>query len=254
MRSCRRLTIPTLVVLCTTAIVWFAFPADLSPPRTLGIVLGWTGIGLLLCSLLLMLRERRLADCLGGLERMYQWHHWCGIAAYAVLLAHPLALAADAWPAQPKVAWQTISPFAESWPVWSGWLSLLLLLAGLAATFECRLKYSVRRWLHTALGAAVLAGIAHLFLLGVDAPEEPFLAAAVLLLGWRAVHEDLGLASSPYVVRFTRRVAADTVEIALRRQVGTGGRSRPTIARASHFCSGGHSAPRVSGPIDLRSW
>ena len=56
-----------------------------TPMRTVGIVVGWVGCGLLLVSLLLMLREPRLAHWLGGLERMYHWHRrtaswrmcWC---------------------------------------------------------------------------------------------------------------------------------------------------------------------------------
>jgi predicted ferric reductase len=215
MRALHRLVIPGAIIAITTAIVVWAFPRDLAPARTLGIALGWIGVSLLLCSLLLMLRERRLAHWLGGLERMYEWHHWSGVAAYVVLLVHPIVLAANAWPSQPVVAWQTISPFSESWPVWSGWLSLVLLMAGLAATFEKRLPYRARRWLHIALGAGVLCGVAHLFLLGIDEPEEPFLAAAVLLLGWRAIREDWGLGSSPYVVDSVRPVAAGTVEIGL---------------------------------------
>jgi predicted ferric reductase len=207
--------IPGSVVAITVAIVVWAFPQDLPPARTLGIALGWTGVSLLLCCLLLMLRERCLANWLGGLERMYEWHHWCGVAAYVVLLAHPIVLAANAWPLQPLVAWETISPFTKSWPIWSGWLSLVLLMAGLAATFERRLPYRARRWLHIALGAGVLCGVAHLFLLGIDEPEEPFLAVAVLLLGWRAIREDWGLGSSPYLVDSVQPVAAGIVEIGL---------------------------------------
>ena len=113
----RWLSIPLLVLVSTAGPVFWAFPEGLSPARSLGIVLGWTGCGLLLASLLLMLRETWLSRWLGGLERMYQWHHHVGMAAYVLLLAHPLALAADAWPASPTLAWQTLSPFSQGWPV-----------------------------------------------------------------------------------------------------------------------------------------
>jgi predicted ferric reductase len=88
-----------------------------------------------------MLRETGLSCWLGGLERMYRWHHYVGMAAYVLLLAHPLALAADAWSGAPLLAWQTLSPFSQGWPVWLGWLSLLLLMLGLAATFATRIPY-----------------------------------------------------------------------------------------------------------------
>ena len=195
--------------------MFWSFPDGLPPARTSGVVLGWTGCGLLLSSLLLMLRETRLTNWLGGLERTYRWHHWSGFAAYVVLLAHPLALASEAWPEAPVEAWQTLSPFSESWPVWSGWLSLVFLMAGLGATFERRLPYRTRRWLHTALGGGVVLGLVHLLLLGVDEPVELFMALAVFLLTWRAIRDDWGFGARPYMVKSSRSVAEGTVEIAL---------------------------------------
>ena len=98
MHPLRFLSIPLLILIATVVPVFWALPDGLGLARSLGIVFGWAGCGLLLASLLLMLRESRLAEGLGGLERMYRWHHWAGMAAYVLLLAHPLLLAADAWP------------------------------------------------------------------------------------------------------------------------------------------------------------
>lgn len=92
----RFLSIPLLILIAIVVPVFWTLPDGLGLARSLGIVLGWAGCGLLLASLLLMLRESRLAEGLGGLERMYRWHHWAGMAAYVLLLAHPLLLAADA--------------------------------------------------------------------------------------------------------------------------------------------------------------
>ena len=74
----RWLSIPLLILAFTAGPVYWAFPEGLSAARSLGIVLGWAGCGLLLASLLLMLRETWLSRWLGGLERMYQWHHRTG--------------------------------------------------------------------------------------------------------------------------------------------------------------------------------
>ncbi|WP_300456363.1 ferric reductase-like transmembrane domain-containing protein [Accumulibacter sp.] len=211
----RRLAIPLLVlVACTTPVYW-AFPEDLSVARGLGIVLGWAGCGLLLASLLLMLRETWLSRWLGGLERMYQWHHRVGVAAYILLLAHPLALAVDAWPTSPALAWQTLSPFSQGWPVWLGWLSLLLLMLGLAATFASHLPYRSWRRRHVSLGVGVLVGLLHLRQLGIEEPVLPILALAALFLGWRLIREDFGLAARPYVVQSAAPVAEGMVEIVL---------------------------------------
>lgn len=212
----RFLSIPLLILIATVGPVYWALPDGLGLARSLGIVLGWAGCGLLLASLLLMLREARLAEGLGGLERMYRWHHWVGMAAYVLLLAHPLLLAADAWPNNRQLAWQSLSPFNQGWPVWLGWLSLLLLMAGLAVTFEKRISYRAWRWLHVGLGLAVLFGLLHLVLLGIDEPVWPILILAVFFLGWRIVREDFGLAARPYIVQTAKVVVKDMVEISLK--------------------------------------
>jgi predicted ferric reductase len=208
--------IPLLVLAFAVIPVFWAYPEGLSTARTVGIVLGWTGCGLLLVSLLLMLRETWLSRWLGGLEKMYRWHHWAGMAAYILLLAHPLALAADALPESRLQAWRTLSPFSQGSPVWVGWLSLLLLMLGLASTFVTRLNYRMWRWLHVGLGAGVLLGLLHLILLGIDEPVVPILALAALLLAWRVIREDFGLAARPYIVRSATPVAENMVEISLK--------------------------------------
>ncbi|MEF8756027.1 MAG: ferric reductase-like transmembrane domain-containing protein [Accumulibacter sp.] len=211
-----RLTIPLLLLASTAAPVFWALPEDLPPLRSLGIILGWAGCGMLFGSLLLMLRETWLSHWLGGLAAMYRWHHRAGVIAYVVLLAHPLALAADALPASPALAWQTLSPFANGWAVRLGWLSLLLLMFGLAATFASRIPYRIWRWLHAALGIGVVLGLGHLLQLGIDEPVLPLLALAVLLLGWRFIRDDAGLAARPYIVRSATPIADGVVEISLR--------------------------------------
>ncbi|RJF77142.1 ferric reductase-like transmembrane domain-containing protein [Rhodopseudomonas palustris] len=212
----QRWSIPLLTLAVPLGFVVWAFPVGPAPIRAAGIVAGWLGCGLLLVSLLLMLREPRLAGWLGGLERMYRWHHVTGVSAYVLLLLHPLALAASNFGASPVIAWQTLSPSSESWPIWSGWLGLLLLMAGLAATFLPGIRYDIWRALHALLGAGVLIGLVHLILLGIDEPVLPILAAAAAILGWRLVRGDLGLAARPYIVATVRSLTERSVEVALR--------------------------------------
>ncbi|MBS0527432.1 MAG: ferric reductase-like transmembrane domain-containing protein [Proteobacteria bacterium] len=212
----RWLSLPLLAMVVPAGFAVWAFPQGLSLARTAGIVAGWLGCGLLLVSLLLMVREVEVARWLGGLERMYRWHHRTGVVAYLALLAHPLLLAADGFAESPALAWQALAPVDESWPVWSGWLALILLMAGLTITFMRRLPYRAWRWLHAGLGVAVLFGLLHLVLLGIDEPVLPILAAAMLILAWRAMRDELGLAARPYIVESVRRVAAGTIEISLR--------------------------------------
>ncbi len=215
MNPARRLLLPALVALLVAAPVWWAFPAALTFWRSSAIVSGWGGCGLLLASLLLMQREPRLARWLGGLERIYRWHHWLGSGAYLILLLHPLALAADAWNEAPAQAWATLAPWQQGWPVWLGWAALLTLMAGLAAALAPRLRYAWWRRLHLLLVLAVLCGFGHLLLLGLDAALLWAPVLATLLMLWRALRADVGLAAQPYVVTRVTHPASDLVEVSL---------------------------------------
>lgn len=215
MQFLARLAVPALALSFVLSLVLWAYPEGGAPARQIGIILGWAGCGMLIASLFLILREPRLATLLGGLENMYGWHHWLGMAAYVALLAHPLLLAGASLPKAPREAWELLSPFSESWPVWTGWLSLLVLMAGLGVTFAPRLAYRVRRPVHAALALAVVVGLMHLLLLGIDEPVAPILLASLGLLAWRFVRADWGLGAYPYVVRSVARVSADAVEVTL---------------------------------------
>ena len=91
--------------------------------RIASILSAWAGCGALLASLVLMVRDPRLAAALGGLDSLYRWHHRSGTVGYCLLLIHPLASLPMAstnrrgWPGRR-------SPPAQDWPEWLGWLGL----------------------------------------------------------------------------------------------------------------------------------
>lgn len=218
-----------IAVVLVGSLVGWAFPQDLSSWRSLAIVTGWIGCGLLLASLLLMIREPRLATKLGGLEKMYLWHHRFGIWAHLFLLLHPLALAADAWDESAAQAWSTLAPWQQGWPVWLGWGSLLSMMAGLAVSLSPRLAYATWRKLHHLLTLSVILGGAHLVLLGLEAPLILAPLLAVFFLLWRLLRADYGLAAKPYVVNRVTRQAQDMVEVSLRPL------AQPITARPGQF-------------------
>lgn len=208
---------------------YWAFPEGLSDWRSVAIVSGWVGCGLLLANLLFVIREPWLARQLGGLEQMYVWHHWLGLTAYIVLLCHPLALALDAWSEQPSLAWEVLAPLQQSWPGWLGWLSLLCLMAGMGSALTPRSPYSTWRLLHWLLAVAVILAIGHLFVLGLDFPLlwSPFLAIGFIL--WRVIRADYGVAAKPFVVSEVRSPGKDIVEVRLQPL------SHPIDARPGQF-------------------
>ena len=214
--SARRFVAPMLALSIALASVCWAFPEGLSFWRSTGIAAGWAGTGLLVASLVLMIRETRLARLLGGLELSYRWHHRCGVFAYLFLLCHPLALALDAWAEAPPLAWQTLDPRAQSWPLWLGWAGLLLLMLGLTSTFAVHLPY--RRWrsFHFLLAGGVLLGLMHVYvLLGNEPLLLALLLIAALALGWRLLASDLGLAAHPYRVTQVKKPATGMIEASL---------------------------------------
>ncbi len=215
-RRLRRLSIPLIAVLAVAGPVYWAFPDGLPFWRATGIVLGWVGWGLLLASLLLMIREAPLAEWLGGLERMYRWHHRLGLLAYGALLAHPLALSLDGERESPARAWAALSPWQLGWSEQLGWLALLLMMVGLAFALSRQLPYARWRWLHHLLSLAMLAAFLHLLLLGLDEVALATPLFAIGLIVWRVIRGDQGLAARPYLVTSVEKIGAGVVEVALR--------------------------------------
>ena len=142
MHDNRPLAIPLISATLVGLTIFWALPENLGFWRSLAIVSGWAGCGLLAASLLLMIREAKLAAWLGGLESMYRWHHRLGVSAYLILLIHPLALAASGWAESPALAWAMLAPWQQSWPVWLGWAALLCLMTGLALALSPAMPYA----------------------------------------------------------------------------------------------------------------
>lgn len=212
----RHFAAPFAALMLTLAVVWWAFPEQMPFWRSLAIVTAWGGSGLLVANLVLMVREPHIARLLGGLESMYRWHHRSGMIAYLLLLCHPLALALNGWVEAPQLAWQTLVPQAQSWPLWLGWIALILLMLGLATTFAVRLPY--RRWraFHFALSLGVLFALAHVYaLLGGANTLLLLIVVTGVALGWRFIASDLGMASHPYRVTQVVHQAGDMIEALL---------------------------------------
>ena len=212
----RRFAAPFVALVSCVAVVWWAFPENLPLWRSVAIVAAWAGSGLLVANIMLMVREPHVARLLGGLESMYRWHHRSGMLAYLLLLCHPLALALDDWLEAPRLAWLSLAPWTQSWPVWLGWGALLLLMFGLVTTFAARLPYRRWRFFHFALGLGVLLSLAHVYaLLGGANIILLLIVVAALAMGWRLIASDLGVAAHPYRVARVAHQAGGIIEVLL---------------------------------------
>lgn len=218
----RRARAPLLALGFAALAVVMALPTGQPPWRAASSVMAWAGTGLLVASLLLMIREPRLATLLGGLEPMVRWHHRSGVLGYVLLLGHVLALGLASWQPRPDLAWQALAPWLQGPAVTLGWAALLALMAGLAVTFAPRIHYRAWRRVHLALGAAVPVGLVHVLVAG-DRGWLPWLAVALTTsaLAWRWFVVNRGASALPYAVGGVRRPADGVVEARLRPLAGT---------------------------------
>jgi len=224
-----RLRLPVAVFVLVGLPVWWAWPAFVGGWRAVGIVTGWLGYGLIFASLVCMMREPRLARWFGGLERMYAWHHVLGVLAYVVLLVHPLALAGAMLPETPAYAWAMLDPLQQDLAGGLGWAGLLCLMVGLAVALWRRLSYARWRWLHGVLAMAVPLALAHVVVLGITDWLLWMPVLAVLVLLWRVLRADYGLAALPHVVSAVSRPALAVVEVTLKPM------ARAVMARPGQF-------------------
>ncbi len=215
MKLLRPLSVPlTLLLLVVAPVAWY-FPAGFPSWRATAAMAAWAGYGLLLMSLLLMLREVRISRWLGGVEHMTLWHHYVGIAAYLLLLCHPALLLLDGWRHSAQAGLAAIWPQPPGALVVSGWIAMLCMMAGLLATFLYKLPYRLWRLLHGLLGVAVLVGGVHILLLDADPLVWLMLVLAATALALRVLRIDLGCSAKRHVITQVTRIAADVVEITL---------------------------------------
>ncbi len=205
-----------LVVLALTAgpLIWF-FPDGFPSWRASAVLAGWAGYGLLLASLVLMLRDERISRWLGGVEYMTRWHHYVGITAYVLLLCHPTLLMIGGWQQSAAAGLAAIWPQPPGAVIVSGWVALLCMMAGLLATFLYKLPYPLWRVLHALLGVAVIVGSGHVLLLEANALVWLMLCVAVVAMAIRILRIDLGLAAQRYRVTHVTQAAPDIVEVTL---------------------------------------
>ena len=191
--------------------------------RSLGRLAGITGLAWLLLAMFLSIRLPGLDRPLGGLIRIWHIHHWLGAASFLLLLLHPLLLALAATPAGPAAILSTLAPPFAHWPLWAGWLALLLMMAFLAPTFSFFGEPDYQRWkaLHLLSGLAGLSGLVHAIALTRTLTEAQafwlwgglgVLAAAAIT--WRKVLSPV-FARRPYQITRVAARARGVVEISL---------------------------------------
>ncbi|GAA4469929.1 ferredoxin reductase family protein [Novipirellula rosea] len=214
-----------LYVLTVTAPVWIALLAvpqtDHSFSSEVAKNSGLIGIGVLLMQFVLAARLP-LTNRFFGLDSVMVFHRSMGIFALALMLVHPVLLAFG------EGNWKLLYGLDQTWYIWAGKTTLLLLLVHiLISVFRRSLNLSFERWrvLHNTLAIAIIAlALLHSWYAGGDLSAFPMQALWVLLGGvaiaafvWHRLIRPQRLAAKPYRVEDVRQESPDvwTLRLAL---------------------------------------
>jgi predicted ferric reductase len=167
----------------------------------LGRLTGIAGLSMLLVAAILSCRVPGVDQPFGGLTKLWKTHHSLGAVSFLLLLAHPVLLALAAGANSVPAAAQVLVPTRPDVSTLLGWLALLAMMIFLAPSFAFfgEPNYQRWRWLHRLAAVAVIAALAHTFLLARTIPP-PASAIIWLLLAAGAI------ASVAYRLVFSRRV------------------------------------------------
>jgi predicted ferric reductase len=124
----------------------------------------------------------------GGLTQLWKTHHRLGALSLLLLMLHPLLLAFAASEGNAGAALELLFPAISNWPLWSGWIALILILMFLAPSFHFFGKPDYARWkrLHRLAGPAVLLALLHSAQYGRTLPG-PLQASLWVVLGLLAL-------------------------------------------------------------------
>ncbi|MEX0915156.1 MAG: ferric reductase-like transmembrane domain-containing protein, partial [Wenzhouxiangellaceae bacterium] len=198
----------------------------------LGRATGIVGLVMLLLAAALSARVPGFDRWFGGLTRLWKTHHWLGAGSLVLLLAHPLLLALAGIADGPGAAVALLFPPLGDWPIWTGWLALVLMMIFLAPSFAFFGHPDYRRWklLHRLAGPAVILALVHAYQYGRTLPANAerwlWLVLAALAVGavaWRFVFSRR-IGRLRYRVARVIAVANNLVELVLEPAGGGGGR------------------------------
>lgn len=190
----------------------------LEPPLTLarsGEVAGTMAFVFMVFALLLTLRLPAVANAFGGLETLYSLHRGFGIAAYGMMLLHPLLLAQQG-------GWRVLQLDGKDLWFRLGWSGLLMVMVGLVCTFVLKTRgYDSWRRLHLLLVPAYLAIVLHCAAYQGDWPLlgrllfNGLLLAGILAPVLRHLLIDRGIGARAYRVETVGYPAKEVIDMRL---------------------------------------
>ena len=189
----------------------------------LGRLTGILGLALLLLAAALITRVPGFDRHFGGLTKLWKTHHLLGAGSLVLLMAHPVLLALAATDVSLSAAVTLLFPPLSNWQIWSGWLSLILMMIFLAPSFSFFGRPEYQRWkfVHRLAGPAVVLALIHAYQYGRTMPAHAerwlWLLLSILAVGavlWRFVFSRR-IARLKYSVEKVVAVANNLVELTL---------------------------------------
>jgi predicted ferric reductase len=171
MSRANRLVILTIASLLITTLLWLAAKPSSAvitemPLKSASQLLALLGTVLLSMTLVLSTRLSFLEDWLGGIDKIFQAHHWLGALGFVFLLNHPVLLAIQALPSVQTAARYFV--LTENFSYNLGVIGLFLMVLGFCCMIFMTLPYHWWHKTHQILGWGFLFGGAHGFLVGSD--------------------------------------------------------------------------------------
>lgn len=218
-------TLFALYFLTATSPVWIALltvpQTDHSFSSEVAKNSGLIGIAILLTQFVLAARLPP-TNRFFGLDSVMVFHRSMGIFAFTLLLVHPVLLAFG------EGNWQLLYGLDQTWYIWAGKTTLLLLLVHiLISVFRRSLKLSFERWriLHDAMAIGIIVlALLHSWYAGGDLSAFPLRilwvilgTAAITAFIWHRLIRPRRLATKPYRVEEVRQESPNvwTLRLAL---------------------------------------
>jgi predicted ferric reductase len=149
----------------------------------IGQVTGLVGMAMLAIAFVLASRAAVIEDAFGGLDKVYQAHHRLGRAAFALILAHPLAHAAKFVPDRLDRALAFFLPVHRDTGVDLGVYAFWLFIVLMVPTLFVTIAYDKWKISHKVLGAVLILAALHVLWVS-DTPGRPVAVNANPVLNW----------------------------------------------------------------------
>ena len=161
----------TLIIAITPIVLWLiAMPMTWDSTKNifenLGKLAGLAGMALFAWAVILSARFKIYNRMFHGLDNTYRAHHNIGLAAFMLLLIHPILITYRYFLSSPASAYEFLKPSPSSPFRALGSIALFLMILGIGVTLYINVKYEKFILVQRALGLVLFIGAVHAVFVG----------------------------------------------------------------------------------------